>query len=59
MGHWRPRKGRVFPQYAAYAFVMALCHEHEKWWTPVLKELLQPWSEQRLAFTRWVENGGF
>lgn len=48
-----------FPEYAEYAFAMALCHAHEKWWIPVLKEVLQPCSEQRLEFTCLVENRGF
>ena len=48
-----------FPGYAEYAFAMCLCHEHEKWWIPVLKEVLQPCSEKRLEFTRLVEDNGF
>jgi aminoglycoside phosphotransferase len=48
-----------FPAYAEYAFAMALCHSHEKWWLPVLEELLQPCSKQRLKFTRLAEDRGF
>ncbi|KAK1763750.1 hypothetical protein QBC33DRAFT_580912 [Phialemonium atrogriseum] len=48
-----------FPEYAEYAFAMALCHGHEKWWVPVLKDVLQPCSEQRLEFTCLVEKRGF
>ncbi|CAH0038822.1 unnamed protein product [Clonostachys solani] len=45
-----------YPEYAEYAFAMVLCHEHEKWWIPVLKDILAPCSEQRLVFTRLVED---
>lgn len=48
-----------FPEYAEYAFAMKLCHEHEKWWLPVLREVLQPCSERRLEFTRLVEDRGW
>ncbi|KAH8761195.1 kinase-like domain-containing protein [Diaporthe sp. PMI_573] len=51
-----------FPEYAEYAFAMKLCHKFqssEKWWVPVLKEVLQPCSEQRLKFTRLVEDRGW
>ncbi|KAL2142874.1 hypothetical protein VTI28DRAFT_642 [Corynascus sepedonium] len=46
-----------FPEYAEYAFAMALCHSHEEWWIPVLEELLPSCSKQRLEFTRLVEEG--
>ncbi|KAJ3538561.1 hypothetical protein NM208_g5861 [Fusarium decemcellulare] len=52
-------KSGFFPEYAEYAFAFALCHTHEKWWMPVLKEILQPISGQRLEFTRLAENRGF
>lgn len=52
-------KSGFFPEYAEYAFAMVLCHGHEEWWIPVLKEVLQPCSEQRLEFTRLVESRGF
>lgn len=51
-----------FPEYAEYAFAMKLCHKFqssEKWWVPVLKEVLQPCSEQRLKFTKLVEDRGW
>ncbi|KAH9904403.1 protein kinase-like domain-containing protein [Xylariomycetidae sp. FL2044] len=48
-----------FPEYAEYAFAMCLCHSHEKWWLPVLEELLQPCSAKRLEFTRLVEDRGW
>lgn len=51
-----------FPQYAEYAFAMKLCHKFqagEKWWVPILKEVLQPCSEQRLKFTKLVEDRGW
>lgn len=48
-----------FPEYAEYAFAMKLCHSHEEWWIPVLKEVLQPCSRQRLQFTRVVEDRGW
>lgn len=48
-----------FPRYAEYAFAMRLCHTHEKWWIPVLKELLEPCSKDRLEFTRLVEDRGW
>ncbi|EAQ83112.1 predicted protein [Chaetomium globosum CBS 148.51] len=46
-----------FPEYAEYAFAMVLCHAHEEWWIPVLKELLPPCSKRRLEFTALVEEG--
>ncbi|KAL2130076.1 hypothetical protein VTI74DRAFT_6933 [Chaetomium olivicolor] len=46
-----------FPEYAEYAFAMMLCHAHEEWWIPVLKELLPACSKQRLEFTGLVEEG--
>ncbi|KAF4467402.1 hypothetical protein FALBO_5727 [Fusarium albosuccineum] len=52
-------KSGFFPEYAEYAFAFALCHTHEKWWMPVLKEILQPCSGQRLELTRLTENRGF
>lgn len=48
-----------YPEYAEYAFAMMLSHGHEKWWKPVLKEVLQPCSEERLEFTRLVEDRGW
>lgn len=51
-----------FPEYAEYAFAMKLCHKfqaNEKWWVPILKEVLQPCSEQRLKFTGLVEDRGW
>ncbi|AEO71913.1 a1b06420-3d77-47e5-895c-ec42ad4299af [Thermothielavioides terrestris] len=48
-----------YPEYAEFAFAMVLCHSHEKWWLPVLKEVLQPCSDERLKFTRLVEDRGF
>jgi hypothetical protein len=46
-----------FPEYAEYAFAMVLCHSHEEWWIPVLKELLPACSKRRLEFTALVETG--
>ncbi|KAH6623771.1 hypothetical protein F5144DRAFT_540264 [Chaetomium tenue] len=46
-----------FPEYADYAFAMVLCHAHEDWWIPVLKELLPLCSKRRLEFTTLVEEG--
>ncbi|ROW02096.1 hypothetical protein VSDG_02367 [Cytospora chrysosperma] len=48
-----------FPEYAEYAFAMKLSHEHEKWWIPVLKQILEPCSKQRLKFTSLVEDRGW
>jgi hypothetical protein len=51
-----------FPEYAEYAFAMKLCHNfrgREKWWVPILKEVLQPCSEQRLKLTGLVEDRGW
>lgn len=51
-----------WPEYAEYAFAMKLCHKFqssEKWWVPILKEVLQPCSEQRLKFTKLVEDRGW
>lgn len=45
-----------FPAYAEYAFAMKLCHSHEDWWIPVLEELLQPCSKQRLEFTSLLKD---
>ncbi|KAK0744649.1 kinase-like domain-containing protein [Apiosordaria backusii] len=44
-----------FPGYAEYAFAMKLCHSHEDWWIPVLKEVLSPCSKERLEFTELIE----
>lgn len=52
-------KSGFFPDYTEYAFAMTLCHEHEKWWLPVLEEVLEPCSAKRLEFTRLAENRGF
>lgn len=48
-----------FPRYAEYAFAMKLCHSHEDWWIPVLKEILEPCSKDRIEFTRLVEDRGW
>lgn len=51
-----------WPEYAECAFAMKLCHKFqssEKWWVPILKEMLQPCSEQRLKFTKLVEDRGW
>ncbi|KAL1856422.1 hypothetical protein VTK73DRAFT_8288 [Phialemonium thermophilum] len=52
-------KSGFFPGYAEYAFAMVLCHGHEKWWIPVLEDILPRCSQQRLDFTRLVEDNGF
>ncbi|KAH8673400.1 hypothetical protein BX600DRAFT_455187 [Xylariales sp. PMI_506] len=52
-------KSGFFPEYAEYAFAMSLCHEHEKWWIPVLEEILEPCSATRVEFARLVEDRGF
>ncbi|KAI1323067.1 kinase-like domain-containing protein [Xylariaceae sp. FL0255] len=52
-------KSGFYPDYAEYAFAMCLCHSHEEWWIPILKEILQPCSEKRLELTRLVEDRGF
>ncbi|KAK4171549.1 putative phosphotransferase [Triangularia setosa] len=44
-----------FPEYAEYVFAMKLCHSHEDWWIPVLKEVLQHCSKERLEFTELIE----
>lgn len=44
-----------FPAYAEYAYAMESCPMHEDWWMPVLKEVLQPCSDQRLEFTRLIQ----
>ena len=48
-----------FPEYAEYAFAMKLGHQIEKWWLPVLEEVLQPCSAKRLKFTALVEDRGW
>ncbi|PSR88702.1 kinase-like domain-containing protein [Coniella lustricola] len=52
-------RGGFYPEYAEYAFAMALGHQIEKWWMPVLKELLQPCSKDRVKFTKLVEFRGW
>ncbi|KJZ78130.1 hypothetical protein HIM_02168 [Hirsutella minnesotensis 3608] len=52
-------RSSFLPEYAEYAFAMKLCHEHEDWWIPILKELLQPCCERRLEMTRLVEDRGW
>lgn len=47
-----------FPEYVEYAFAMKRCHKFhsiEKWWAPILKEVLQRCSKRRLEFTHLVE----
>lgn len=48
-------RGGFYPEYAEYAFAMELGPSIEKWWVPVLKEILQPCSNDRLKFTKLVE----
>lgn len=48
-----------FPEYAEYAFTLKLGHEIEKWWIPVLKELLVPCEKTRLELTAMVEYRGW
>lgn len=48
-------RGGFFPEYAEYAFAMELSPGIEKWWMPVLREILQPCSDDRLKFTKLVE----
>ncbi|KAI0143097.1 kinase-like domain-containing protein [Xylariaceae sp. FL1272] len=45
-----------FPEYAEYAFAMALGHGIENWWIPILEEILQPCSDKRLEFTGLIED---
>lgn len=52
-------RGGFFPEYAEYAFAMELSPSMEKWWIPVLKEILQPCSNDRLKFTKLVEDRGW
>lgn len=52
-------RGGFYPEYAEYAFAMALGHTIEKWWIPVLKEVLQPCSKDRVKFTKLVEYRGW
>lgn len=44
-----------FPEYAEYAFAVALGHNIEEWWVPELKEIIQPFSKDRVKFTSLVE----
>ncbi|KAF2217598.1 hypothetical protein CERZMDRAFT_55043 [Cercospora zeae-maydis SCOH1-5] len=39
-----------FPEYAEYAFAMKLGHSIERWWLPVLKDVLEPCCTKRLKF---------
>jgi aminoglycoside phosphotransferase len=52
-------RGGFFPEYCEYAWAKQLCHSHEKWWLPVLSEVMQPCSKERLKFTEMVEQDGF
>jgi aminoglycoside phosphotransferase len=52
-------RGGFFPEYAEYAFAMALGHSIEDWWIPVLKDILQPCSGERVKFTKLVEDRGW
>lgn len=52
-------RGGFFPEYCEYAWAKKLCHSHEDWWFPILDELLQPCSKERLKFTEMVEHDGF
>lgn len=52
-------RGGFFPEYCEYAWAMKLCHSHEEWWIPVLKEVLQPCSKKRVQFTGLVEDRGW
>ncbi|KAI9149934.1 hypothetical protein HJFPF1_09680 [Paramyrothecium foliicola] len=52
-------RGGFFPEYCEYAWAMKLCHEHEKWWLPVLKEILEPCPRERIEFTGMVEDRGW
>lgn len=49
-------RGGFFPEYAEYAFAMELSPGIEEWWIPVLQEILQSCSKDRLKFTRLVEH---
>lgn len=48
-----------FPEYAEYAIAMELSPSIEEWWIPVLKEILQPCSKDRLKFTRLASGAGW
>lgn len=50
------QRGGFYPEYMEYAFAMELSPGIEKWWMPVLKEVLQPCSRDRLKFTKLVED---
>lgn len=45
-----------YPEWAEYAFAMALGHEIERWWRPVLEEILEPCPEGLLKLTGYAEN---
>ncbi|PPJ49693.1 hypothetical protein CBER1_02141 [Cercospora berteroae] len=48
-----------FPEYAEYAFAVQFGHNIERWWLPVLKEVLQPCCKKRLQFTKLAEDRGW
>lgn len=52
-------RGGFFPEYAEYAFAMELSPGIEKWWIPVLKEILEPCSSERLKLTKLAEDRGW
>ncbi|GIZ43218.1 hypothetical protein CKM354_000645200 [Cercospora kikuchii] len=48
-----------FPAYAEYAFAMKFGHNIEKYFRPVLEEVLEPCDKKRLQFTKPVEDRGW
>lgn len=53
------QRGGFLPEYAEYALAMKLSPGIESWWVPVLEEILQPCSKDRLKFTKLVEFRGW
>ncbi|CAK1364045.1 uncharacterized protein RHO25_005821 [Cercospora beticola] len=48
-----------FPAYGEYAFAMKFGHNIEKYFRPVLEEVLEPCDKKRLQFTKLVEDRGW
>ncbi|KAI1977057.1 hypothetical protein LOZ53_002476 [Ophidiomyces ophidiicola] len=48
-----------FPEYMEYALATVIHDCHEEWWTPVLKEILEPCGFQRAKFTAAIRYRGW
>lgn len=53
------QRGGLYPEWAEYAFAMELSPANEKWFLPVLQEILPPCSKDRLNFMKLAESMGY